>query len=198
MVGPTSKRHQPTEGLNMVYRFIILLMMSWLAGGCLTGAAHRYYDFTSPEAVIDAKDMLIGARLIGRELPEKKKVAAAALQGTRGGSPYMLSIYVIARTGFYRSARIADIELLGADKRRVPIPDSVRQAVAPFEDRMARYWAVLTIPDLDLAYEPQLLTATIEITTQANSTIRQEIQLPFEPTYGEKKTDDAWTRMMNR
>jgi hypothetical protein len=195
MVAAAFSKSKQRGERNMVKRSIVLLVMCCLAVGCISDGSKRYYDFTSPEAIIDAKDMVIGARLIGGPMLKKKEAAAL---GIKGAGPFTLTLYVISRTGFYRSARIADIQLVSADHRRVPIPDSIRHVAVRFEEHMARYWAVLTIKDLNLAYEPQVLTAMIEITTQANSTISQTIEFPFEPTYGKKKADDALTRTMNR
>jgi len=175
---------------------IILLLLCWTMAGCMGNRITRYNAFTSPVNVFDSTDMTIGARLIGEEGTWGGDTGRA--QAPHGKLPYNLMIYVISKTGFYRSVRIAYIQLLDAGKRRIPIPDSATQVISPFKEHLGRYLAAVTTTDLDLTYEPHLVKGIIEIITQANSTFTQSFQFVLEPTYGKKTPVDAWTRVMEQ
>ncbi|MDX9786491.1 MAG: hypothetical protein RBT11_06935 [Desulfobacterales bacterium] len=165
-----------------------VLALWFVLMGCLNNRITKNYGFTSHETAVDQKDMAVGAKLIGALTVGEKE---GWYEIGHRNSPYTLIIYVIARTGYYKSAGVMDIRLKDKHARDFILPGAATHlAVAPFEEVQALYQAEMTLPDLDLPHEKISLEAVIEITTRANSTFRETVHFQFEPIYSEEKSKD--------
>jgi hypothetical protein len=166
--------------------FLVLSFFCFAAIGCFNNRITKGYDFTGAQLVVDQKDLVITAALLGASLPGDKE---GGLMVTIRSSPYILTFYLTSNTSYYREARVSNVEVMN-EKNKSLLPKSPEPANGKFSEAPAGNIAQVSFNNLALPYEKLFLTADVEIMTKANSIIKQAIRFSFDPAYSEIKSHD--------
>lgn len=157
--------------------------------GCLTNRITKGYDFSNTRIIVEEKDMVISAQLVGELTPGEKD---GRFHVTIRRAPYTLIIDVVSETGYYRSARLSHTRVVDGHDNRINLPLSPGPSESEFTETLVGYHAQILYDNLDLPHDKLWLNAEIEIFTKSNSIIRQPVRFQFHPAYTEKKSNDAW------
>jgi hypothetical protein len=170
--------------MNKLSAYLILLFLCF--SGCLSSRMTKGYDFTGAQLIVDQKDVVINAALLGTSSPAEKK---GGLNVTIRSNPYTLFFVLRSNTGYYRETIISNV-ILRNEKNEFILSKSPPPGVGQFSESPGGSIAKVAFKPLELPYERLFLSADVEIMTRANSVIKQPIQFSFEPTYSEGKSND--------
>ncbi|MFH0730045.1 MAG: hypothetical protein V2B19_27345 [Pseudomonadota bacterium] len=164
--------------------YLILPLLCFTAIGCFNNRITKAYDFSGAQLVLDEKDIVIRAALLGASIPGEKEDGLMVIIRS---SPYSLSFFLTSSTGYYREAKVSNVMVL-TEKNKNILPKPPETAAGKFSETPAGNIARVSFNNLPLPYEKLFLTADVELLTKANSIIKQPIQFFFEPTYSEEKS----------
>jgi hypothetical protein len=166
--------------------YLALPLFCFTALGCFNNRIIKGFDFSGFQLILDQKDLVISAALLGTSTPGEKE---DGLMVTIRSSPYSLSFFIASNTGYYREARVSNLVVMN-EKNQPILPKPLEPAAAKFSETPTGNIAQVSFNNLALPYEKLSLTADVEIMTKANSTIKQAVEFSFEPTYSEEKSKD--------
>lgn len=163
---------------------LLFLFLTFL--GCLSNRITKAYDFSGAQLIIDQKDLVVTATLIGASKPAEPPGDPNV---TIRKSPYTLSFLLSSSTGYYREARVYGVWITD-EKNRNLLLHTPEPVVGKFTETPAGNLASMQVKNLDLPFEKIFLTAELDVMTKANSIIKQTVQFAFDPSYSEEKTRD--------